>query len=259
MNSLKIRTLVGVKEQNFAREIFDDVWPSDEGTQITANLLQAMVHNGTYVAGAFIDGQVVGAAFAFPSVDEDGHLHLHSHMAGIKEGFRNQNIGTALKYHQKTWALDRGYDEITWTFDPLVRRNARLNITKLAVQVHDYFPDFYGDLPDALNAGDPTDRCMARWALKRTHVAETNSEGIPVALENVGGNPKENAHSEKNVHKVLCYLPEDIIDIRSKDPVLSLKWRMALRNQLHPRLSSGWNISGFTNDGAYILSAPRKG
>ena len=100
---------------------------------------------------------------------------------------------------------------------------------------------------------------MARWALKRTHVAETNSEGIPVALENVGGNPKENAHSEKNVHKVLCYLPEDIIDIRSKDPALSLKWRMALRNQLHPRLSSGWNIAGFTADGAYILSAPRKG
>ncbi|MCX6434647.1 MAG: hypothetical protein NTY21_00890, partial [Actinobacteria bacterium] len=160
---------------------------------------------------------------------------------------------------QKTWALDRGYDEITWTFDPLVRRNGKLNITKLGVQVHDYFPDFYGDLPDALNAGDPTDRCMARWALKGTHVAETNSEGIPVALENVGGNPKENAHSEKNVHKVLCYLPEDIIEIRSKDPIISLKWRMALRNQLHPRLSSGWNISGFTIDGAYILSAPGKG
>ena len=52
MNNLKIRILVGVKEQNFAREIFDDVWPSDEGSQITANLIQAMVHNGTYVAGA---------------------------------------------------------------------------------------------------------------------------------------------------------------------------------------------------------------
>ena len=146
-----IRILSGIGEQNLARAIFDEVWPSDEGTQITANLLQAMVHNGTYLAGVFIEDEIVAAAFAFPSFDKNKYLHLHSHMTAVKESCRNRNIGTALKFHQKAWALDHGYETITWTFDPLVRRNAKLNLVKLGVQVFDYFSDFYGNLPDNYN------------------------------------------------------------------------------------------------------------
>lgn len=252
---VSIRILSGVAEQNFARNIFDEVWPSDEGTQITANLLQAMVHNGTYAAGAFIGDEVVAAAFAFPGVDENNHLHLHSHMAAVKERYRNRNIGSALKWHQRAWALAHGYETITWTFDPLVRRNAKLNLIKLGVQVFDYFPDFYGDLPDALNAGDPTDRVIARWDIARDPLVagKTNTEGIPVALENIGGKPFQHEVS-MNSSQVLCYLPSDIIEVRSQERALALEWRLALRNQLQPRLDNGWHISGFTPTGAYIVS-----
>jgi predicted GNAT superfamily acetyltransferase len=257
---LSIRILAGVTEQNLAREIFDEVWPSQEGTQITANLLQAMVHNGTYVSGAFIGDEIVAAAFAFPGVDEHRHLHLHSHMAAVREGFRNQSIGSALKWHQRDWAIEHGYDTITWTFDPLVRRNAKLNFVKLGVLVLDYFPDFYGDLPDALNAGDPTDRIIARWELTTRRVSDAQEKKLdfatgdtPVALANIHGSPLE-SDILSSAKQVLCYLPADIIGIRAQDPALALQWRLALRRQLQPRLDTGWVISGFSDDGAYIVS-----
>lgn len=252
---LSIRILSGIEEQDLARAIFDEVWPSAEGTQITANLLQAMVHNGTYVAGAFIQNEIVAAAFAFPGLDTKKNLHLHSHMAAVKERYRNRNIGTALKFHQKSWALEHGYNTITWTFDPLVRRNAKLNLVKLGIQIFDYFSDFYGDLPDALNAGDPTDRVIAHWDIANPDLAPKEIDGkkIPVALEMLDGKPIQH---EVNVEssQVLCYLPVDIIELRARDSALALKWRLAMRNQLQPRLNDGWHISGFTSDGAYILT-----
>lgn len=258
---VSIRILDSVEEQNFARQIFDEVWPTDEGTQITANLLQAMVHNGTYVSGVFVHGEVVAAAFAFPGIDSQRHLHLHSHMAAVKEKYRNRNIGSALKWHQRAWALDNGYETITWTFDPLVRRNARLNLVKLGVQVFEYFSDFYGDLPDALNVGDPTDRVIAKWSLLSDRVIqaaknlnlEIPSDSIPVTLANVFEEPVKH-DVEATTEKVAIYIPKDIIEVRSTDAESALEWRLALRAELEPRLKSGWHIEGFTKDGAYVIS-----
>ena len=265
-SEVEIRVLVGVAEQDYAREIFDEVWPTNEGTQITANLLQAMVHNGTYLSGVFVEGEIVGAAFAFPSVDEKGNIHLHSHMAAVKENYRDRSIGSTLKWHQRAWALEHGYEGITWTFDPLVRRNARLNLVKFGVEIFEYFPNFYGDLPDALNAGDPTDRVIARWDL----LSKTTTDGarfrnleklpgaIPVALSIEDGRPIQHAVNS-NASQILCFLPSDIIEIRSQDSELALAWRLALRAELLPRLTSGWHISGFTHDGAFVVSNDKKG
>ncbi len=254
-HSLQIRILKGIDEQDLAREIFDEVWPSDDGTQITANLLQALVHNGTYVAGAFIEDEIIAAAFAFPGLDEKRHLHLHSHMAAVREPYRNQNIGTALKLHQKTWAIDHGYDTITWTFDPLVRRNSRINLLKLGVDVFDYFADFYGDLADGINNGDRTDRVMAHWSLKGEARLPIAADDIPVALSSENGKPIQHGATGASV---LCYLPEDIVALRAVDPDLALEWRLALRNQLQPRLDNGWHIRGYTHDGAYVVTKTEK-
>ncbi len=256
-----IRILATVEEQDFARQIFDEVWPTDEGTQITSNLLQAMVHNGTYVSGVFVHGEVVAAAFAFPGIDSKKHLHLHSHMAAVKEKYRNRNIGSALKWHQRAWALENGYETITWTFDPLVRRNARLNLVKLGVQVFEYFSDFYGDLPDALNAGDPTDRVIAKWSLLSNRVIEAARnlnleiplDGIPVALANVFEEPVRH-DVPANAEKVAIYLPKDIIELRSTDSDSASDWRLALRAELESRLNSGWHIAGLAKQGAYVVS-----
>ena len=120
---VKILELTLHVEQSVARDIFDLTWSMDTGTEITPNLLQAMVHSGSYLSGAFIDNQIVGAAFAFPATN--GGLHLHSHMTAVLPEFRDKGVGYALKIDQWNWAKKKNYSHLTWTYDPLVRRNAK--------------------------------------------------------------------------------------------------------------------------------------
>ena len=129
--NLIIRELKTVNEQSLARAVFDHTWAMDAGTEITPNLLQAMTHSGAYLSGAFDGDKCVGAAFAFPATK--GGLHLHSHMTAVLDGYRDKGVGYKLKINQWHWAKENKYSQITWTFDPLVKRNARLNLLKLGV------------------------------------------------------------------------------------------------------------------------------
>lgn len=262
-SGVKMRMLDDLAGQDQARSLFDQTWSTDGDTQVTSNLMQAMVHSGAYVSGAFIEDRIVGAAFAFPGRDDSGHWHLHSHMAAVVEDVRDRGIGAALKWHQRAWALERGYSEITWTFDPLVRRNARLNLLKLGVYVSDYYENFYGDMADALNAGDATDRAMARWELlsERTLKAAASSDGLaPDSIPDGAAIALSIEDGEPTVHEIpmtadilVVALPQDIIEVRRTDPALAGRWRMAVRSVLSPALESGMEIVGFTNEGAYLV------
>jgi len=64
-NSIQVRELDNLHDQNLARKIFDITWSINTGTEITPNLLQAMVHSGSYLSGAYIDNIIVGAALPF--------------------------------------------------------------------------------------------------------------------------------------------------------------------------------------------------
>ena len=205
----------------------------DAGTEITPNLLQAMIHSGAYLSGAFIDGECVGAAFAFPATT--GGLHLHSHMTAVLDKFRDKGIGHALKVDQYKWAKQNNYKEITWTFDPLVARNVRLNILKLGVDISAYYPNFYGDMPDELNAGDESDRVMAN-------------------LKVVGDAPTpRTAISAPDKSAVLIAIPSDIVAIRGKDLAENLRWRRSVRDEFVGVLARGGKVIGFSENNEYVV------
>jgi predicted GNAT superfamily acetyltransferase len=89
--NVRILKLESLFDQNLARQIFDKIWGLGAGTEITPNLLQAMVHSGSYLSGAFMNSKCVGAAFAFPATTSG--LHLHSHMTAVLEEYRDQGVG----------------------------------------------------------------------------------------------------------------------------------------------------------------------
>jgi len=231
--SVSICKLNSHTELNLARKIFDHTWAMDAGTEITPNLLQAMIHSGAYLSGAFIDGECVGAAFAFPATT--GGLHLHSHMTAVIDKFRDKGIGHALKVDQYKWAKQNNYKEITWTFDPLVARNAKLNILKLGVDISAYYPNFYGDMPDELNAGDESDRVMA-------------------SLKVVGDAPRSRtAISAPDKSAVLIAIPSDIVAIRVKDIAENLRWRRLVRDEFVDVLARGGKVVGFSANNEYVV------
>jgi len=105
---LSLRTFQDLED---ARKIFDMTWSMDAGTEITPNLLQAMVHSGSYLSGAIIDNKIVGAAFAFPATNNG--LHLHSHMTAVLPEFRDKGVGYALKIDQWNWAKKKDYSHLS--------------------------------------------------------------------------------------------------------------------------------------------------
>lgn len=234
MNSqVQVRILETLTDQNLGRGIFDETWAMDAGTEITPNLLQAMVHNGAYLSGAFIGEKCVGAAFAFPATTAG--LHLHSHMTAVLDDYRDQGIGYSLKIDQWNWAKKNNYKEITWTFDPLVARNAKLNLIKLGVDISAYYPNFYGDMPDALNAGDESDRVMASWKVVGDQ---------PVAKSVILNPDKSDS---------LIKIPEDIVTIRNKDISENLKWRHKVREEFMNAFEKGGKVVGFSSNNEYVV------
>ena len=226
----ELATNQGHKE---SRQLFDLVWCNYTGTEITPNLLQAMVHSGSYLSGAFIENKIVGAAFAFPATNNG--LHLHSHMTAVLPEFRDKGVGYALKIHQWNWAKKNSYSKLSWTFDPLVRRNAKLNIVKLGVDISAYHPNFYGEMPDALNAGDESDRLMVSWS---------TDLDAPKARELIT-NPEPS--------DILIEIPEDIVAIRSKNQSESMKWRRQVRGQFMAAFEKNGKVIGFSANNEYVV------
>ena len=230
---IKIIPLRAYEDHQRARDIFDQTWAMDSGTEITPNLLQAMVHSGSYLSGAFIDDKIIGAAFAFPATN-DG-LHLHSHMTAVLPEFRDKGVGYALKIDQWNWAKKKNYSHLTWTFDPLVRRNAKLNVVKLGVDISAYYPNFYGVMPDSLNAGDESDRLMVLWHTDKDE---------PKARRLI---------SDPNPDDILIEIPEDIVAIRSRNQSESMKWRRQVREQFIAVFKKKGKVIGFSANNEYVV------
>jgi predicted GNAT superfamily acetyltransferase len=233
ISKLIVKHLTSTTDQGKARFVFDSVWSLSNGTEITSNLLQAMIHSGAYLSGAFFENKIIGAAFLFPATN--GELHLHSHMTAVLPEFRDKGVGYALKIDQWNWAKQKNYSYLSWTFDPLVRRNAKLNISKLGVEISDYFPNFYGDMPDALNAGDESDRLMVSW---RTDL------DTPKARESI---------TKPELGDILIQIPEDIVAIRSKNQSESMKWRRQVRQQFLAAFEKNGKVVGFTSNNEYVV------
>lgn len=228
---LEIRTLTTADEMSAIATVFQQVWGSVTPL-VGVELLRAISHSGGYVSGAFDRGNIVGASFGFLA-RHHGETALHSHVTGILPGVQHAGIGRAIKHHQRAWAADAGLDWITWTFDPLVRRNAWFNLEVLGAHIAEYVADFYGPMSDVVNASDETDRLVVAWA-----VTDEVADSLPPP-------PVDPV--------VRVPTPVDIIVLRRTDPAEARRWRHRLRSELGDRLAAGGQVIGFTRDGDYLV------
>ncbi|MEU8245000.1 GNAT family N-acetyltransferase [Nonomuraea sp. NPDC048916] len=238
-----IRELHEIGEFVRVYRLFDDIWHPDPGNPpVTVELMAGFAHAGGYVAGAFEDDSLVGASVGFRA---DGRT-LHSHVTGASIG---RGIGYALKLHQRAWCLDRGLTAISWTFDPLVRRNARFNLAKLGARPVEYLTNFYGVMGDAINEGDESDRLLALWEL--TGRAQEPPGGPYTAGVGVEGGLPVIGRVDGPV--VLVATPPDIETLRRADPGAGRAWRLALREVLGGLMARGSQVAGFTDKGEYVV------
>ena len=239
MKPILISELKTISDQNLGLDLFDAIWPiPGGGRQIPQNLMQALVHNGAYFVGAFRGDEILGATFGFIGIT--GEKHLHSHMSAVLPQSRDLGLGALMKHHQFAWARERDIPFITWTFDPLVQKNAAFNISKLGVKVEAYYPDFYGSMNDLVNAGDASDRVMAKWNV---------SAAMP---------PAPSVFSEPPPDAISIFIPEDIVAMRARSADEARVERLRVRNEFLEALENGFKVIGFSKMSGYILSRETK-
>lgn len=245
---LPLDTLAGVRA---AAALFAGVWRTDVANPpLAAEVMRAVEHAGGYVVGAYAGDRLVGASAGFHGLDGVGPV-LHSHISGVSEPGRG--VGLALKLHQRAWALRRGIPGITWTFDPLVRRNAWFNLAKLGATGVEYLVDFYGPMSDGVNAGESTDRLFTRWDLTAPLPAELPASGGVLVLDERDGRPLP-CGAARDGEVLLVQLPADIELLRTTSPEAAHAWRVAVREALVPAFANGCTARGITRDGRLRLA-----
>jgi predicted GNAT superfamily acetyltransferase len=269
---LAVRELSSPAELHRAARLLAEVWPdSASGTlPVTAETMRTLSFIGSYVAAAFAADRMVGVGVGMlAEPDSSGTGHLHSHIVGVAPDARGANVGFAIKLHQRGWCLSRDIGDISWTFDPLVRRNACFNLAKLAATASRYLVDFYGDMADEVNAGQGSDRLLATWRLASTQVrsaaagtrlvpdAEVLQRASPLVLLDPQQAPVPVELAGPGPYSVA--VPEDIETLRRRDPELSRAWRAAVREKLGAAFESGFHITGFSLNGGYLLEERQDG
>jgi predicted GNAT superfamily acetyltransferase len=242
-----IRVLDDVAATHDAARLFNRVWRvGDADHVLEANTLRALAHAGNYVAGAYDGETIVGASAGFFAADG----HLHSHVTGVAPEYQGHGVGRALKLHQREWALARGRSAISWTFDPLIARNAYFNLHTLGATAVEYLPDFYGAMADGINAGDATDRIYVLWQLDVLARPAPAGQDVPALLARDGDAPVVGALRGRTL---TVATPTDVERLRATDRELAIRWRMAVREAMTSALDNGYCITGISRDGRYLL------
>jgi predicted GNAT superfamily acetyltransferase len=234
--SIEVRSISTRSDLDDHDALMQSVWGTSTPL-VSVEMLTAIAHAGGYVAAAFAHDRMVGASVGFLA-DHHSESALHSHVTGVVDSMRHAGIGRAIKLHQRAWAAERRLRWITWTFDPLVRRNAWFNVAVLGADVDAYLPSFYGEMTDAINAGDESDRLLMAWDVT-----------APV--------PTQPRQGDDVSDPILVPTPDDVVELRRSDPQAVAVWRSATRNALTSALAAGHRVVGFTRDGAYVIGSTR--
>ncbi len=281
MSNFNIRILETPEEMIRVEELQRLVWPDSETDVVPMHMLITVVHNGGLVLGAFQEEKIIGALFGFPGLEKipDGPRPKHcSHMMGIHPDHRDSGVGFALKRAQWQMIRHQSLDHATWTYDPLLSRNAYLNIAKLGAVCSTYRRSEYGDMRDGLNAGLPSDRFQVDWWVNTRRVTQRLSEDSRPTLNlahitRSGLRPFYPLHTTDGLphppehvptlddRLLLAEIPADFSDLKSKDFTLARDWRFFTRELFETAFAANFIVTDFVFDreqgqprGLYLLT-----
>ena len=259
--AVEVREINSPEDCHATAALYATLWSTPvAASPMPGEVLVALARSGNYVVGAYdAGGALLGGAAAWfgDDADREGNAarFLHSHIAGVAPAAQGLGVGMALKQHQRRWAEDHGVAEIRWTFDPLVRRNAWFNLTRLGAVGVRYVTDYYGGLDDQINAGEPTDRLVVHWAVDQSAERATDTASGAYPVLDVGrGDAPVIIDPDPPPTDLAVWLPEDIVAMRRDQPDLAGEWRVAQRAVLVPAFAAGYRATAVTPEGWLLLT-----
>lgn len=241
---MECRELTTMEEMESVQRLDELIWDADP---VPTHQTSTAIKNGGIMLGLYNKDKLIGFSYSFPGFRHN-QIYLCSHMLGIHPDYQSKGLGEQLKMKQREVALEKGYDRIHWTFDPLETKNGYLNLSKLNGVCHTYVENCYGEMKDKLNKGLPSDRFEVYWYIKSSYVAEKQqpyTEGaIPLNsyTVNEAGLPafKHIEETELTADVYSLVVPKDFQTLKANDKILALDWRYQTREKFQQLFQAGY-------------------
>ena len=252
-----IREAESEADYHTVEDIQKEVWGFSDLDIVPLATLIATQHAGGMLLCAFENERMIGFAYGFPAF-EHGRASIHSHMLAVREDCRNFHAGSYLKLAQRESTLEKGLDQITWTFDPLQSLNAHLNIAKLGVISRRYIVNFYGETSSSpLHQGFGTDRLWVTWEIASDRVnqridrderppqPDPSDYAAPALVQSKAGRPVLADLSRLSGNSCLIEIPSNITSLKQRDPAAAIAWREATRAAFTAAIEAGFTVKEF--------------
>jgi predicted GNAT superfamily acetyltransferase len=259
-DEITIRRVATLAEYHECVAIQRETWGAGFRELVFPTILLVAQKLGGVCAGAFApSGRMLGFVFGMTGV-RDGKLVHWSDLLAVRPEARGMHLGEQLKCYQRDLVLAVGVETMHWTFDPLVARNAHLNLTRLGARAVEYVPDMYGsDTGSPMHGGLPTDRVIVAWDLTRPPATASQSTESGVLANPIAANGLPALNGLRDAPVVRIAVPRDL---EAEPNDRRAVWRNVTREAFTSYLARGYEVVGFRRGEAdelpsYELS-PRK-
>lgn len=256
INSIVVRSLRSHADLLACVALQQATWGEQFRELVPPAMLLVVEKMGGILAGAFDGDRLAGFVFGVTGL-KDGRLAHWSHMLAVDEQLQNRGIGRRLKQYQRDRLAEMGVDRMYWTYDPLVARNAHLNLNRLGARVFEYVRDMYGDDPTStMDAVIGTDRFVVEWELAVPPPASQDGQ-----IDRGSDRPPViDLESDKlpDTDPIGVAIPADIHDLKERHPDEARAWRAATRRAFEHYLPRGYRVARLetapdTNRSYYVL------
>ncbi len=275
MSQISYRELKTADEMDAAVTLQKIYWGEDLGALVPAHMLLSIVGYGGHVPAAFDGDRLVGLLIGFIGASQtvgsdlplkDRLLVMSKRMVVLPD-YRSHNIGTQLKLMQRDFAIANGIQLVTWTFDPLLARNAYLNIYKLGATGQRYEADYFGASQYAMISGD---RLVINWWVNHQNtIAHIQGEVPKYTLQQYLDNsaaiinaavmddkcclaPAEQ-HQISDNPILLLEIPAEFAQLQQQDISLAKRWREHIRQIFPAVMAAGYVVTNFIREGERTL------
>ncbi len=254
-----IRQISTLEEFEACVKLQRDIWGSSYRDCVPTTVLKVSQKMGGLVAGAFDEKRLLGFVFGITGL-RGGEVAHWSHMLAVRKEARRKGLAKLLKLYQREFLLRIGVKSAFWTYDPLVARNANLNINSLGARVTEYVKDMYAEGGSELHQGLGMDRFIMAWHLNDESVRQILSGRKTSNVDQYASSPVVNTVAGGNgvvvlvgsdqpfVPNVRIEVPTDVEAIQSSDLDLGGRWRANTRDAFMRYMKAGYAVEAFYID-----------